>query len=244
MKKGRIIFTCCVLLLILASFLFAKVFNDLKKETKIKNEIKEVVSVLGTENIDDDDVSAILDRRIFSKGNYHIVEDSIKNYYKDLYNYQKNITFLMDEDNFSFYLSSKNIIDDGPTFTKSISNLQTTKSQLNDKYKEFENQITNERIQISYIYDRKVDSYYKQLYLEFINDYTPSTLLEDIKTKYEDTLKRIELYNEAFAFLNANSSHWKFIDDVISFDDTTLYESYKKITDKIEKIKTETKQVS
>ena len=244
MKKGRIIFTCFVLLLILASFLFAKVFNDLKKETKIKNEIKEVVSVLGTENIDDDDVSAILDRRIFSKGNYHIVEDSIKNYYKDLYNYQKNITFLMDEDNFSFYLSSKNIIDDGPTFTKSISNLQTTKSQLNDKYKEFENQITNERIQISYIYDRKVDSYYKQLYLEFINDYTPSTLLEDIKTKYEDTLKRIELYNEAFAFLNANSSHWKFTDDVISFDDTTLYESYKKITDKIEKIKTETKQVS
>ncbi len=244
MKKSRVIFTCVVLILILACFIFAKVFNDLKKENKIKNEIKEVVSVLGTENIDDDDVSAILDRRMFTKGNYYVVEDSLKNYYKDLYNYQKNIAFLMDEDNFTNYLSAKNISEDGPSFTKSMSNLQTTKSQLNDKYNEFNNQITNESVQISYIYDRDVDSYYKKLYLEFINEYTPSTLQEDIKTKYDDTLKKIDLYNEAFTFLSANSAHWKITDDVISFDDTTLYESYKSITDKIDKLTKTTEQAS
>ena len=244
MKKNRVIFTCVVLILILACFIFAKVFNDLKKENKIKNEIKEIVSVLGTENIDDDDVNAILDRRIFSKGNYYIVEDSLKNYYKDLYNYQKNITFLMDDDNYINYLSAKNISEDGPAFTKSMNNLQITKSQLNDKYNEFNNQITNESVQISYIYDREVDSYYKKLYIEFIDEYTPSTLQEDIKTKYDDTLKKIELYNEAFTFLNANSAHWKITDEVISFDDTTLYEGYKNITDKIDKLNKENEQAS
>lgn len=236
MKKSRIILTIIILVLILASFVLAKVFSDLKKETQIKNEIKEVVRVLGTENIDDDDVNFILERRIFKKGNYYYVEDAIKNYYKDLYNYQKNITFLMDDDNFVTYLSSKNISEDGPTFTKSISNLQTTKSQLTDKYTEFENQIKSEPIQISYIYNKDVDSYYKKLYLEFISEYTPSSLASDIKDKYEETLKKIDLYNEAFAFLTANEAHWRITDDVITFDDTTLYEGYKAITDKIDKM--------
>lgn len=236
MEKKRIIFTCIILVLIVACFILAKVFNDLKKETRIKNEIKEIVSVLGTENIDDDDVNAILDRRIFSKGNYHIVEDSIKNYYRDLYNYQKNIAFLMDEDNFSTYLLPKNIQEDGPSFTKSISNLQTNKSQLIDKYNEFNKQITYDSVQISYIFDKDIDSYYKNLYLEFIKEYTPSTLADDVKAKYDKTIEKIDLYNDAFAFLTANASHWKVTDDVLTFDDTTLYDSYKAITEKISKI--------
>jgi len=238
MKKSRVIFTIVVLLLIVASFVFAKVFNDLKKENKIKNEIKEIVKVIGTENIDDDGVSAILERRIYEKGNYAIVEDSIKNYYHDLYSSQKNITFLMDEDNFSTYLDIKNIKEDGPTFTKSVSNLQTTKAQLNDKYTEFKNQVTNDSLKVSYIYNKKVDSYYKNLYLEFINEYTPSTLEQDMETKYNNTLKLIDLYNEAFVFLTANKAHWKITDDVLTFDDTVLYESYKNITDKIDKLQT------
>jgi len=244
MKKSRVIFTIIVIMLILACFVLAKVFNDLKKETQIKQEIKEVVRVLGTENIDDDDVNAILERRIFNKGNYYIVENSIKNYYKDLYNYQKNITFLMDEDNFVNYLLPKNIQEDGPMFTKSISNLQTNKSQLNDKYNEFNKQLTDEATKISYIFDQDVDSYYKSLFLEFIDEYTPSTLGDDIKDKYDNTLKKIDLYNEAFAFLTANESHWKVIGDVLTFDDTTYYENYKIITDKITKLTSKTEQTS
>ncbi|MBQ4031483.1 MAG: hypothetical protein II625_06985 [Bacilli bacterium] len=244
MKKSRVIFTIMILVLILASFVLAKVFSDLKKEKRIENEIKEVVRVLGTENIDDDDVNAILERRIFSKGNYHIVEDALKNYYKDLYNYQKNIAFLMDDDNFITYLSSKNIVEDGPTFTKSISNLQTNKSQLADKYNEFEKQLKDESTQISYIFDKNVDSYYKKYYLECISEYTPSSLETDIKDKYEETLKKIDLYNEAFAFLTANEAHWRITDDVITFDDTTLYEGYKAITDKIDKMKQSNQQTS
>ena len=83
MKKNRVIFTVIILVLILACFVLAKVFSDLKKEKLIKKDIQEIVAVLGTENIDDDDVNAMLERRIFSKGSYYIVEDSLKNYYKD-----------------------------------------------------------------------------------------------------------------------------------------------------------------
>ncbi len=243
MKKSRVIFTVVVLLLIVACFVFAKVFNDLKKETKIKNEIKEIVKVLGTENIDDDGVNAILERRIYEKGNYAIVEDAIKNYYHDLYSSQKNITFLMDEDNFITYLDVKNIKDDGPSFTKSVNNLQTTKAQLNDKYENIKKHITCDPLKVSYIYNKDVDSYYKNLYLEFINEYTPSTLEQDMETKYNNTLKLIDLYNDAFAFLTANKAHWKIVDDVLTFDDTVLYDSYKEITDKVDKLHTKNNKV-
>lgn len=243
MKKSRVIFTVIVMMLIISCFVLGKVFSDLKKENEIKKEIKTIVQVFGTENTDDDDVNAILERRIYSKGNYGEVEDAIKNYYKDLYSYLKNITFLMDEDNFINYLTPKNISEDGPTFSKSINNLQTTKAQLNDKYTEFDNQLNKETKQISYVFSRDIDSYYKNLYLEFISNYTPSNLTIDMKEKYDKTLKLIDLYNEAFAFLTANAAHWQINDDVLTFDDTVLYEGYKKITDNIESLKIE-KQTS
>ena len=236
MKKSRIILTTIILMLIVACFIFAKVFNDLKKENHIKSEIKEIVKVFGTENIDDDDVNAVIDRRLYKKGNYGKVEDSIKNYYKDLYSYLKNITFLMDEDNFINYLTPKNLKEDGPEFTKSKSNLQTTKSQINDKYKEFSNQLNKESNQITYIYKYKLDNYYNNLYLELISDYTPSNLGEDIQAKYDKTLEKIDLYIEALNFLATNKEHWKIVEDVITFDDTVLYEEYTKITNKIDNL--------
>lgn len=244
MKKSRVIFTVIVMMLIIACFVLAKVFNDLKKETTIKNEIKEIVSAFSTKNIDDDNVNALLEKRNYSKGNYHVVEDATKNYYKDLYSYLKNINFLMDDDNYNSYLTTKNISEDGPTFAKSISNIQTTKAQLNDKYAEFTNQLTNETKKISYIFDKDIDSYYKNLYLEFIDEYAPSTLAKEVEKKYNNTIKKIELYNDAFAFLTANEAHWQITDDVITFDDTILYESYKEITDKISNLTKEIEETS
>ena len=236
MKKGRIIFTVLVMLIIIACFIFAKVFNDLKKENKIKSEIKEIVQVFGTENIDDDDVNAIIDRRIYTKGNYAKVEDAVKNYYKDLYSYQKNITFLMDDENFINYLTVENISSDGKDFLKSKSNLQTTKLQINDKYQQFDQQLNDDAVKISYIFDKKIDKYYQNLYLEFISQYTPSNLTDDMKEKYDQSLKKIDLYNEAFDFLATNKDHWKTTGDVLTFDDTGLYEEYKKITDQIDEL--------
>ena len=244
MKKSRVIFTVIVMMLIIACFVLAKVFNDLKKETTIKSEIKEIVSAFSTKNIDDDNVNALLEKRTYNKGNYHEVEDSTKNYYKDLYGYLKNINFLMDDDNYNIYLTVKNISEDGPTFAKSINNIQTTKAQLNDKYAEFTNQLTNETKKISYIFDKNIDSYYKNLYLEFIDEYAPSTLAKEVEKKYNKTIKKIELYNDAFAFLTANEAHWQITDDVITFDDTILYESYKEITDKISNITKEIEETS
>ena len=236
MKKGRVIFTAIVMVLIVAGFIFGKVFNDLKKEKQIKVDIKEIVRAISTENTAEEDINTILEKRTNKKGNYSEVEDALKTYYKDLYSYLKNIKFLMDEDNFNQYLSSKNIEEDGQAFTKSMNNLKTTKDQLNDKYKEFNNQVNDETTKASYIAGSKIDNYYKNLYLEFINENTPTDLINNIEFKYRKTLERIDIYNDIFVFLSTNSEHWQLVDSIITFDDALLYEKYKEITDKLDEV--------
>ena len=235
MKKGRVIFTAIVMVLIVAGFIFGKVFNDLKKEKQIKQDIKEIVRAVETD-VTEEEINELLEKRHNKKGNYGEVEDALKKYYKDLYIYLKNIKFLIDEDNFNLYLSSKNIEEDGQAFTKSMNNLKTTKDQLNDKYKEFNNQVNDESTKASYIISSKIDKYYKNLYLEFINENTPTDLINNIEYKYKKTLERIDLYNEVFVFLSTNSEHWQLVDSIITFDDALLYEKYKEITDKLDAV--------
>ena len=234
MKKKRVIFTIIVLALILAGFLVTSLIRDLKKEKVIKDEINQISKVFGTENIDDDDVNTILERRILKKGEYAKEEDSIKKYYKDLYDDLKNINFLLEEDNYDFFLTSKNLIEDGPSFIKSKNKIQNTKAQLAECYQEFSNQIDNESIKISYVLDKDLSRYYKNFYLDLTDDLVDSSLKNNIEKKYKVLLNRIDIYNEAFDFLIASRGHWQIKNDVIAFERPEDFELYKNIIDKLE----------
>ena len=59
-------------------------------------------------------------------------------------------------------------------------------------------------------------------------------LLKELDKTYQDTLSKIDIYNEALDFLIANKGHWSIKNNVIIFDDNLLYEGYLKITDKLE----------
>jgi len=233
-KRRKLIMIPIIIMIIVAFFIFFRVFKDLNMESKIKKEINEVVQIFGTENIDSDDINTILDRRLIKNGEYAELEDSIKTYYKDLYDDIKNLTFLMDDSNYGNYLSSDNLIDDGPSFVKSKNNLVTAKSQLNDCYDELINQLTDENEILSYIKDKKLNNYYNNLYLDIINEYTPNNLEDDITTKYKKVLNNIDVYNDIFDFLVTNKGHWSIQNDVITFDDSILLEKYNELTNKLE----------
>ena len=234
MKKKRVIFTILVILLVFAGFFVAGLIRDLKKEQLIKNEISKISKVFGTENIDNDDVNAILDRRLIKKGDYAVVEDSIKKYYKDLYDDLKNITFLLEEDNYSDFLSSKNINEDGPSFVKSKNKIQNTKAQLADCYQEFINQLESESVKISYVLDKDLTRYYKNFYLDLSDDLIDTSIKNSIEKSYKNILKKIDIYNDALDFLIATKGHWQLKNDVIAFERPEDFEVYKEIIDKLE----------
>ena len=234
MKKRRIVFTLIISALILASFLVSGLIRDLKKEKVIRNDIKEISKVFGTENIDDDDVNAVLDRRVIKKGEYAKVEDSIKQYYKDLYDDLKNLLFLLEEDNYNYFLSSKNIVDDGPSFIKTKNKIQNMKAQLAECYQTFNSQMDNESIKISYVIDKDLTRYYKNFYMDLTNDILDSETKNNIEKKYKDVLYKIEVYNEALDFLIATRGHWQVKNDVIAFEKTEDFDLYKEIINKLE----------
>lgn len=234
MKKNRVVFTLIVSALILAGFLISSLIRDLSKERVIKNEIKEISKGFVTENVDDDNINTVLERRLIKKGEYAKVEDGIKKYYKDLYDDLKNITFLLDEDNYSDFLSSDNLLDDGPSFVKSKNKIQNTKAQLADCFQEFTNQFESESVKISYVIDKDLSRYYKNFYMDLTKEIVEPTLKDNIEKRYKSILKKIDIYNEALDFLISIKGHWEVRNDVIAFERPEDFELYKEITNKLE----------
>lgn len=231
MKKKTIIIFILIVIAVLG--IVTKLVLDLNKETKIRNEIKEISKVFDIANIDDDQVNEILSRRIVKKGHYADVEDSIKTYYTNLYSDLKNLTFLLDDDNFSSYLTEKNLNDDKPTFIKSKDNLQNSKAQIEEYYTKLTNELTDKTTKLSYAAKKNLSTYYRDFYLELTTLAIADDFQSEIETAYKQTNAKIDVYNEALDFLIANKGHWEVKNEVIIFDETTLYEEYLVITDKL-----------
>lgn len=233
MKKKKTIIIFIIIAIIIA-FITTKLISDFTKETKIKDEIKEISKVFKVVNIDDDEVNEILNRRIIKSGPYKDVEDSIKKYYQNVYSNLKNLTFLLDDDNFSIYLSGDNLKEDKPNFTKSKDNLLNTKAQIDEYYNLLTDELDNKQTKIEYILDKDVSPYYQEFYLELTSLAISSDFNNELSEAYENTITKIDIYNEALDFLITNKGHWSIKDDVIIFDDTVLYEEYINITKKLE----------
>ena len=236
MKKKYIVIASIIALLIIGIFIVSKVSIDLNRENKIKNEVKEIIQIIESDNIDKAELIEILDRRVVTKGDYNLVETSIKAYYKDLYDDISNLSFLLDDDNFSNYLTASNLKEDRPSFIKSKDNLQNSKAQITEVYNELNNQLTDKTTIMTYIADKEVSTYYKDFYYSLVYDYITEEYQETITTKKDNTLSKIDVYNEALEFLIANKGHWDLSKEVIMFDETTLYEEYLSITDKLKEV--------
>ena len=211
-----------------------KLFGDLNKETTLKNEVKEISKFMNINQNENDEINEILTRREITKGKYKNIENDIKQYYQVIYSDLQNFSFLIDNDNFNIYLSSENLNEDKPSFIKSKDNLQNTKAQIDEYYNKLIKELNDESIKLSFITEARLDSYYRNFYLELTSLAISDNLKKELDTAYEEVLSKIEIYNEALDFLVANKGHWAIKNNVIIFDDTILYEGYLEITNKLE----------
>ncbi|HAB66775.1 MAG TPA: hypothetical protein DCE23_05355 [Firmicutes bacterium] len=238
MEKKHVIFFIILLLLIIGFIIAFNVISDLNDETKIKNEIKEISEVFTIANIDNENVNEILDRKVIKKGIYADIEVGIKQYYKNLYSDLKNLTFLLDADNFTNYLSSKNITEDGPIFLKSRSNLNNSKAQIIEYYDKFTKSLSNNNTKLSYI-NQNEKKYYIDFYLELTNLALPENFESSLKDEYDNALNNIEIYIKAFDFLYANRSNWEIRNTELVFEDATILDEYMQVIDQLNKTKKE-----
>lgn len=236
MKKKYLIIAIIILAIALIIGISLKIGTDFSKETKIKNEVKLIVEYLDKGLYNDEELTKVLNREVVESGEYSIVEKSIKSYYKDLQADLSNFDFLISEDNFSNYLSGSNLKEDRPSFIKSKDNLHNTKSQITEVFTGLDSHLNDKSLKIIYIADKDVKSYYKEFYLSLIDEYLDEDFYNNIKTSKENTLSKIDTYNEALDFLIANKGHWDIDKEVIIFDDNIYYEEYLSITNKLTEV--------
>lgn len=229
-KMKLIIFLVVIALVIGVA---TKVTLDFRKEAKIRKEIKEVTELFINNNINNEEANAMLERRVIEKGDYKIVEEAIKLYYKDLYSNLQNITFLLDEENEYSYLSSSNLKTDGPDFTKSKDTIANTKAQIDDYYNLFITYLTDEEVKLSYIKDKELSKYYIDFYLELTDEVNNKALKENLLKKYTSANNKLDIYNEVLAFLEINSIHWHIKKDNILFDSIEINDKFNFITSKL-----------
>lgn len=226
MKKKTAIIIIVLIISIITLFMSTKLGTDLKKENTIKNEVKEITKVFSTENIDDDDVNEILNRRLIKKGEYAKVEDSIKCYYQELYSSIKNLSFLISSSNYNSYLTEANLKDDAPNFDKSKTNLSNYKAQLDEIYNSYNDIYSNEDKILSYIKDKKASNYYIQFYLDIIEENKNEDLAKEFEKEYKDNTDKVDTYNKIFDFIIKNNKHWAIVNESITFDDPKLLDEY------------------
>lgn len=234
MNKKTVIIIIISIVIIAGLLIGFKIGSDYNKESKIRNEVKEISNVFDP-TTDRSSLDEILDRHLIKNGQYKKIEELIKVYYKDLYNSLSNLEFLLDEDNFINYLSSKNIKDDRPKFLKSRDNINNSKAQLKEQYESFIALLEDEQTKLKYLEGKDIDMYYRNFFLELTNLVVNDNSKESINLSYERALNNLDVYNEIFAFLAAHEDSWNIKNDVIAFSDPTLYEEYINITNKIKK---------
>lgn len=230
MKRKYIIIISIISLVLLATITFGKIGLDFYKETKIKEEIKEIMKYINNSNYTDQKLTEILERSVVKKGDYNEVETSIKNYYKDLANDLSNLQFLLSEDNFVNYLSADNLKEDQPNFIKSKAKLVNSASQIEEVYQNINTRTTDINTKRYYIADKQVKTYYKDFYLSLIEDNITEEFTKKIKAEKNNGVEKTKTYNQVLDFLIANEGHWNLNQDIIVFDETTLYEEYLNIT--------------
>ena len=233
-KKKILTIIIISLIVIAVAAITIKLVGDLNKETTLKNEVKEISKFMNINQNENDEINEILTRREITKGKYKNIENDIKQYYQVIYSDLQNFSFLIDNDNFNIYLSSENLNEDKPSFIKSKDNLQNTKAQIDEYYNKLIKELNDESIKLSFITEARLDSYYRNFYLELTSLAISDNLKKELDTAYEEVLSKIEIYNEALDFLVANKGQWAIKNNVIIFDDTILYEGYLEITNKLE----------
>lgn len=235
-KRTKIIIISIILLIIVGTITF-KVLSDFNKEKQLKEEIKEIIKYYEKDLYNDPKLIKILDRQVIKKGQYKNVETSIKNYYKDLTEDLSNLDFLLSEDNYSTYLTEKNIKEDQPTFIKSKDNLDNTQKQIESVYTEIETQLNDQTHIVTYILDEDVKNYYKEFYLSLVNDYLTKEYKESLTNKKDLVLKNINTYQDTFDYLISTKGKWDIESNVIRFKDPIQQEEYNTIINKIKEVK-------
>lgn len=228
MRKKIVIISFIIILSIL-TFSF-KLFNDLKIESNLQNELNELTTLINNKNLQNQEKIQEKLTTYISKNDYLIVEKAYKSYLLDIFQESLIIKDLLNDKRITTILTPENILND-IDFQESKNFLTKTKESLNTSIAKLIN-LLDENKRLSYL-DKDIGDYY-------LNFYKKISFNENFKKSKESLEKTLNTYNnifsayeEAINFLTENKNNYKIKDSLIYFKNKELNESYNNIISKL-----------
>ncbi len=219
--KKKIIVIVAILALIIVGVIGYFATLDLKQGVTLRKE----VDTIGKSDITKDEI----DMTIKTKGDYAVVEKTIKEY---LNNYSINIKEamnIMQDKKMAEILTVDNYKNDGPEFTNSKEYISKTKTDFNEKMNLLIN-MTSEEKMMQEIENKNLDSNFVELYRELmLGDKMEEDLKQMVKSLEEasTTINNIlDTQEKVIDLLINNKGKWEVQGKQIQFSTQKLVNEY------------------
>lgn len=226
--KRNIIIVVAALLVAIVSIIGYTVYVDLKQEDILREEVSTLISKDITKDRYNESVK--------TKGDYAVVEESIKKYLDDYAVSVQNVLKIMEDKTLINMLSAENYKKDGPDFKTSKEYLNNTKTKLNEELDKLTKMTSSKEI-MKNIESKKLDTYYNDLYKELMlngiaeNDFVKAQ--GDLKTASERVNTLLNVEEEVINLLVANKGKWQIQNNKIVFNEVNTLNQYNELIKKV-----------
>ena len=178
-----------------------------------------------------------VDMKIYTTGDYAVVEKTMKNYIADYGKISQQVITLIDDDTLKNLLTVERIEQDGKEFHDTLTYLQKKKTDIEKVMNQMITMTSDQEI-MNTIQKEKVSVSYQNLYRKMMLDSDIASALKQeqnnlIDTK-EKTLVFIDNYIKIFEFLKANGSSYMVSDGQILFQNESLYQQYQSLVSSLQ----------
>ena len=178
-----------------------------------------------------------VDMKIYTTGDYAVVEKTMKNYIADYGKISQQVITLIDDDTLKNLLTVERIEQDGKEFHDTLTYLNQKKADIENVMNQMITMTSDQEI-MNAIKKEKVSVSYQNLYRKMMLDSDIAGALKQeqnnlIDTK-EKTLVFIDNYIKIFEFLKANGSSYMVSDGQILFQNESLYQQYQSLVSSLQ----------
>lgn len=225
MKKKVIIISVVILSVVVIGVIGFFAMSDLRQGVTIRKE----ADAIGKLDITKDNV----DMNIKTKGDYAVVERTMKEYMNEYSNNCKAVVKIMEDETIAKILTAENYKNDGPEFKTSKEYITKTRAEFNEKINALIDMTSEEKMQ------EAIQN--KNLSEEFVNLYNELMLGDEIKVDLQQTVEALQqssksinnvfdVQEKVIDLLIANKGKWDVNDNgEIEFQTQKLVNEYNNI---------------
>ena len=231
-KKRSIIPTIIILVGFVITLFIISFTLDVHNEALLKKEIVGINNVLNSEDFDEEELDARLNRTI-TENEYQEVELSYKAYMKDNIKILNELKEFYSVDETNNILTVENLTSDGKDLKVSKALINTSIKNLKKIEKKYNNSFEDDYV-MSYIEDKNLDKKYIEFYKNEIQDNLRKTTTEkELSESISKSLEKYELIKETLDFLVENKNNYIIEDNELKFNDTSLLDKYNSFVENI-----------